>query len=121
MTGSAFRDFFYNVPDLRELSFTLKASVEPLWGQLCKFVHSDLRSIDTFSIVADIKSVLRFSDRPFAAVSDHIQSVAKIAIACCLFLDPKWLLNVEKVYFDAVFDAYSLSERTEVKTSLRVA
>lgn len=119
--GNEFREFFYRVPHLHELRFNSRDSVEALWKTLCKFVHCDLRTITKIGILADIASVLSLPEAQFATLLEHIQDVLHIVISCCLSKDPKWLVGVEKAYFDAVLALYSVQDREAVKTKLRIS
>lgn len=119
--GIEYREFLYSYPGVGQLPFHAKVVLEKLWIELCKFAHSDLRAISQVSVVSDIKTVLGHSEKQFGAVLDRIKEVTKVIIACCLAVDRDWLVGVEKAYFDAVLDIYTVGERTVVKERLRVA
>jgi len=70
--------------------------------------------------VGDIKSALALAEPKLAELLTRIREVVKIVVACCFYVDPNWLLNVEKAYFDAVFDIYTIAERNAAKQGLRV-
>lgn len=116
-----YRDFLVSVPNLGGLAFNSKASLDLLWKELCRFVHTDLRAITTIGVVSDIKSITELPEHEFSRITTHVHNVAKTVASCCLSVDPKWLLNVEKAYFDAVFELYTTQERAAVKSGLRIA
>lgn len=118
--GNQYREFLYSFPGLGELPFHDKASLEVLWAALCQFVHSDLRAVSQLGAVGDIKSVLGFKEPKFVQLLDRLRDAVKVVVACCLSVDPNWLSGVEKVYFDAVLDIFSVSERREVKERLHI-
>ena len=119
--GKEFREFLYRVPRLADLPFISSSKVEPLWIGLCKFVHTDLRTVSTVSVVGDIKSVIGLAEAKFAETADYVHKTCKVIVSCVLSIDPNWLLGVEKAYFDAVFDTYPVFERSRVKEKLRIA
>lgn len=119
--AAEYREFLYSVPGLGDLPFHAKASVERLWSELCKFVHCDLRTISQISIVADIKSALELGEQKFAKLLLRVGDVSKVIVACCLSVDPTWLMGAEKLYFDAVLDVFTAHERKAVKDRLRIS
>ena len=119
--GIEFREFLYNFPVLGGLPFNQKRGLEELWTQLCSFVHCDLRSVSKVGVVADFKTILRLPEQQLSQILDRIHVVEKTVVSCCFAVDPKWLLNVEKAYFDVVFDIYTAAERKVIKEGLRIA
>jgi hypothetical protein len=118
--GNEYREFLYSVPAFSGLPFFAKNSFEPLWTGLCKFVHGDLKAIAQVGVVGDIKTVLGLAEPKFVEFLSRLREANKVIIACCFAVDPKWLLNVEKAYFDAVLEVYTTAERSAVKDKLRI-
>ncbi len=120
LSNTSFREFAYIVPGLNSLSFMSRDELEKLWTDLCQFVHSDLKAISVMSVVADISTVLNEPEKVFVNTLQLIQGVIKVALAICLTVDPAWLQNVEKVYFDAILEAFTNEERKNIKDALRI-
>ncbi len=119
--GNQYREFLYSVPDLGDLPFVAKDILETLWTELCKFVHCDLHTVSQLSVVGDLKSVLEFEEARFAELLHRLREAGKVIVGCCFSVDPKWLVGVEKAYFDAVLDVYTAAERQAAKDRLRIS
>jgi hypothetical protein len=102
------------------LSFLKKEIVEELWSHLCKFVHGDLRAIALMTVVADILPLTKSTEKDFQEFLKVIKLMVKITVAIFFRIAPSWLRHVEKVYFDAVLEAYTPSERKECREVLRI-
>ena len=116
-----FREFLYSCPDLSNLTFLSKEKVENTWADLCRYVHSDLHVLKTMSMVSDLKTLLLEPDKAFATSLNLIKHVIKVIIAVLFAVDPNWAKTVEKVYFDAILEAFTVGERREIRDNLRIA
>ncbi|MGE6577405.1 hypothetical protein ACQKFM_21135 [Paenibacillus xylanexedens] len=120
LTGKEYRNFFYIFPGLCDMEYLSRDKVEKFWGELCSYVHGDLRVLTPLNVVSDISTFLSDSGREFENTVNMLKAVSKLISSIFFAVEPAWLENVEKAYFDAVFDIYTPQERTKLKEKLRI-
>ena len=120
LSGLSYREFFYSFPNLNDISFNSRDKVERIWSYLCKYVHSDISSVQTITYVSEVSSVLNLEEKEYNKVLNIIKEQIKIIISIFFAIDSQWVKEVEKAYFDAIFEIYTTGERSEVKEKLRV-
>lgn len=120
MTNKELREFVYVMPGLSDLPFIAKDKTERMWRDLCRYVHSDLRTIATISVVDDINSALSMKERHFKNLLDDVTKAMRVVVSCLFAAYKAWLGGVEKAYFDAVLELYQPSDRATVKEKLGI-
>ncbi|MFL0473464.1 hypothetical protein ACH0CI_15860 [Priestia sp. 179-F W1.4 NHS] len=121
LNGLQYREFLYSFPGLKEISFMQKDSVERTWSDLCKYVHSDIHSVETITYVSEISSVLELESSKFNTFLRNQKNILKIIISIFFAVDKNWVEKVEKTYFDAIFEIFEIDERNEVKQRLQIS
>lgn len=118
--GIDYRSFMYSIPCFKKLNFIMKDEIERVWNELCKYVHYDISVIKDISVISDIKPI--FNDEgSFNNIKRNVKEVLRIIIIIMFIVSPKWLEEVEKSYFDYVFEVlFKGEEVTNMKISLKI-
>ncbi|MED3447563.1 hypothetical protein P4483_27135 [Bacillus thuringiensis] len=120
LTGMSYREFLYSFPNLKNISFNSRDRIERIWSDLCKYVHSDINSVQAISYVSEISSALNLEEKEFNALLNNLRDIFKVIISIFFAIDKTWAQDIEKTYFDAIFEVYDFEERSEVKEKLQV-
>ncbi len=120
LNGKEYRDFLYVFPRLNEIRFLAKEILEKQWSELCGFVHGKITVLEEATVVSDITSVLKAGEDDFRDVLNLLRYVNKVIVTMFFTVDKRWAQEMEKSYFDAVFDIFEIEERQEVKEKLMV-
>ncbi|KEZ87376.1 hypothetical protein IO99_06045 [Clostridium sulfidigenes] len=118
--GIEYRNFMYSIPNFKKLNFIMKDDIERVWNELCKYSHYDISVIKEISVISDIKPI--FNDgESFNNIKKVIKDVFRIIIIIMFTVNPAWLEDVEKSYFDYVFEVlFKAEEIINMKISLKI-
>lgn len=116
--GIEYREFFYSHPLKKKIDFILKEDVERNWSELCKYSHYDISVVKDISCIIEMDNVLENDlDKSLFKIKDTFRQMV------CIFfiIDPSWLKELEKTYFDYVFESlFTAKEREELIGKLQI-
>lgn len=116
-----YREFLYLFPELKDISFLARDKLEAIWSELCKYVHSDLRVVKTVSLVSDMSTFLALKEVEFQQFITLIRYTIKFILTIFFAIDPMWAKDIEKAYYDAILEAFTVEECAEIKSHLWIA
>lgn len=120
LRGLEYREFLYSFPAFSAQNVIKKDDVERVWSKLCEYTHSNVKTVDQISLVAEIKPIFE-TEQTFTQYLSQIKQVLR-TIICILFLvSPNWLEHTEKSYFDYVFEIlFDATETSALKVNFRI-
>ncbi len=120
LKGIEYREFLYNHPKFSSLKYINREYIEGIWNDLCKYSHFDINVINKLSVIEDMANIFS-SEREKKKFRDKLKSCLRIVIIILFLVDESWLKEVEKSYFDYVFELlYNSSETSDLKINLRI-
>lgn len=118
--GIEYREFLYAFPAFSAQNIIVKEDVEKTWSDLCLYTHFDYKAVETVSVISQITPIFD-DEQKLAKYLDSIKKVFRI-ILCILFLvDPEWMKEVEKSYFDYPFEVlFNGEEKSKLILALKI-
>ena len=120
LKGVEYIEFLYNLPMFKRLNSINRADVEAIWGDLCKYTHFDINVIKNISVIEDMKNIFS-SESEKNAFINKVKLCMRVVIIILFLVDGSWLKEVEKSYFDYIFELlYTSSEASDLKINLHI-
>lgn len=109
LKGIEYREFLYRHPKFAKLHCESKETVERVWSELCKYSHYDINVVNEISVISDIKTVFSGTEEKEKFLH-KLKLTMRILVEILFIVDSTWLKEVEKSYFDFVFEVLFKSE-----------
>lgn len=118
--GADYREFLYTFPAFSAQDVITKDDVERLWSELCRYTHFDYKTVESISMVSQFAPIFN-NEQKLVKYLDCIKKVFRI-ITCILFLvNPEWMKEVEKSYFDYPFEVlFNGDETSKIILALKI-
>jgi hypothetical protein len=120
LRGVEYREFLYRHPKFSKLPYENKENIERVWGELCKYSHYDINVVKEISVISDIKTVFSNCKERDNFLS-KLKLTMRIIVEIMFIVDNAWLVEVEKSYFDYVFEVlFKSDEIRHMKIALEI-
>lgn len=120
LSGIEYREFLYKHPKFSKFQYEKRETIEQLWGDLCEYSHFNINVINEINLLIDIKTVFSSTEENEKYIKKLKMSM-RVIIIILFLLDGTWLKNVEKSYFDYVFEIlFGSNEIRDMKINLEI-